>query len=169
MTSAWSCSSCWYVVGDVSVTCISMSACSSSAPGFVSSPIMITLFWCHQHHRWLHARLPHTHTNTCNCVSVCVCVAEHKPRAEAVHQNSFACLKTSGSGLSVSSWTRRCVFQCVLEKELAKAVENVRARDDDVGRAEKNKLLPENLFTALTKLSLSLCLLSSARAKTFCF
>lgn len=111
----------------------------------------------------------HTHTNTCNCVSVCVCVAEHKPRAEAVHQNSFACLKTSGSGLSVSSWTRRCVFQCVLEKELAKAVENVRARDDDVGRAEKNKLLPENLFTALTKLSLSLCLLSSARAKTFCF
>ena len=37
---------------------------SSSPPGFVSSPIMTTLFWCHEHHRRLNAQLPHKHTLT---------------------------------------------------------------------------------------------------------
>lgn len=38
-----------------------------------------------------------------------------------------------------------------VEAELAEAVENVRARDDDVCRLEKNEPLPENLFSALNK------------------
>lgn len=51
-------------------------------------------------------------------------------------------------------------------KDLAEAVENVRARDDDVGRLEENKLLPENPFSALNNLPLSLHLLFLAAAYT---
>lgn len=46
---------------------------------------------------------------------------------------------------------RERVHVTEVEAELAEAVENVRARDDDVCRLEKNEPLPENLFSALNK------------------
>lgn len=50
-------------------------------------------------------------------------------------------------------WSLFTALVCFLtgedrERNLAEAVENVGAREADVGRAEKNKLLPENLLNA---------------------
>lgn len=70
-------------------------------------------------------------------------------------------------------WTLFTVFVCFLtgeedrERNLAGAVENVRAREADVGRAEKNKLLPENLLNVFSDRAFQSLLLISVTLRGY--